>query len=188
MSTPADTPATDTLSKRHRRFVEEYLVDLNAAAAARRAGIPPAGARVWACRALADPKVNEAVAAAQAERSTRTQVEADRVVSELASLALYDPAALCAIPVTRPADIPKLPEAVRRAIIGWGWDKQGNFTPKLSPKTPALELLGRHLGMWNDKLKVEGDLTVRVRQMSDEDLNAQLAALLGTAGDEEGEP
>lgn len=182
------TTATDTLNKRQRRFVEEYLVDLNAAAAARRAGIPAAGAGVWACRALAEPKIQEAVAAALAARSTRTQVEADRVVSELASLALYDPADLCAIEVTGPQDIPNLPETTRRAIIGWGWDRQGNFILKLSPKTPALDLLGRHLGMWNDKLRVEADLTVRVRQMSDEDLNAQLAALLGTASDGEGAP
>ncbi|MBP2230811.1 hypothetical protein J2847_004120 [Azospirillum agricola] len=46
---------------------------------------------------------------------------------------------------------------------------------KLHPKDKALELLGRHLGMWNDKLEMSGEL--KVKAMSDADLDARIAEL-----------
>jgi hypothetical protein len=62
-------------------------------------------------------------------------------------MAFYDPADIAGHPIAGPQDICGLPEPVRRAIVGWGWDKQGNFTLKLSPKTPSLIEIGRHLGI-----------------------------------------
>jgi hypothetical protein len=73
---------------RHRRmrFVEEYLVDLDEAAAAKRANLPEAiGARLLSSRAIrAD------IALAQRARMSRTQVYADEVLNQLWAMANVD--------------------------------------------------------------------------------------------------
>src|SRR6478736_4951624 len=79
------------LNDRQRRFVEQYLVDLNATQAAIRAGYSAATASEQASRLLANVKVAAAIAEAQAARSRRTEVTADRVVLELARVAFGDP-------------------------------------------------------------------------------------------------
>lgn len=141
---------------RRARFVEEYLIDLNGSRAAVAAGYAVSSSRVQACNLLANPEVQEELAVAMAERSKRTQITADRVLTELGAMALYDPAAIASHPMEGPADIATLPEMVRRAIVGWGWDKDGHFILKLSPKTPSLELIGRHLGMFKEKVELSG--------------------------------
>lgn len=55
-----------------------------------------------------------------------------------------------------PADIKRLPETVRRAIVGWSWDRNQNFTVKLADKSKALDQLARHLSLYNDRLEVNG--------------------------------
>lgn len=74
------------LSAKRQRFVEEYLVDLNAAAAYRRAGYTARSDNVAAVeghRLLSDPKIAAAISAAQAARSERTLITADEVIQGL---------------------------------------------------------------------------------------------------------
>ncbi len=75
------------MTPRQGRFVEEYLIDLNATQAARRAGYSErwAGDRGW--KLLRDPEVAAAIEKAQAARAERTRVSADKVVKELAKVA-----------------------------------------------------------------------------------------------------
>ncbi len=144
------------LTDRQQVFVREYLIDLNGTQAAIRAGYSPKTANEQAARLLAKASVSEAIQAGQATRAASAGVSAERVVQELAHLSFYDPAALTKTPITKPEDIANLPENVRRAIIGWEYDAKGNFKIKLSPKTPSLDLLARHLGMLKDKLQIGG--------------------------------
>jgi phage terminase small subunit len=144
------------LNPKQTRFVEEYLLDLNASKAAVRAGYSAKTADQQGYQLLQDTSVSAAIQAAQAARSERTKIDADRVVQELTAMAIYDPADIAKQGMAGPEDIAKLPEQVRRAIVGWGWDKQGNFTLKLSPKTPSLDLLGRHLGMFKSQIEHTG--------------------------------
>jgi hypothetical protein len=81
--------------------------------------------------------------------SRRTTIAADNVVTELAGLAFYDAGVIAAARIEKPEDIQKLPQQVRRAIVGWKWDREGRLVLSLSPKVPSLELLGRHFGLWN---------------------------------------
>lgn len=145
-----------SLTDKRGAFIREYLIDLNATQAAVRAGYSEKTAYSQGQRLLKDVEIADAIQEAQNARGERVQITADRVISELVAMATYDPADLARIPMAGPEDIAKLPENVRRAIVGWGWDKQGNFTLKLSPKTPSLDLLGRHLGMFKDRLEVTG--------------------------------
>jgi phage terminase small subunit len=74
------------LTPKQARFVEEYLIDLNATQAARRAGYSARTANEQGCRLLANVSVADAIAAAQNRRAQRTEVSADRVVAELAKI------------------------------------------------------------------------------------------------------
>lgn len=152
-----------TLTPKQSRFVEEYLVDLNATQAAVRAGYSERTANEQGARLLANVSVAQAIAAAQDERSSRTQMDADQVLRELGQIGFFDPAALRG--VRGPEDVAALPPEVRRVIVGWSWDKHGNFVVKLASKMTALELLGRHFSMWNDKLK--HDVTDPVKELLD---------------------
>lgn len=78
------------LPARKQAFVDNYLLDLNAAAAAIRAGYSPRGAAQAPYRLMQETAVSDAIAVAQAARSRRTGMSADRVVRELARIAFAD--------------------------------------------------------------------------------------------------
>ncbi len=82
--------ALQRLPAKRQLFVAEYLVDLNGAQAAIRAGYSAKAAKGQARRLLADPAVQAAVAEAFAGRMERTQASADAVVEELSRIAFAD--------------------------------------------------------------------------------------------------
>ncbi|MFK1309815.1 terminase small subunit [Pseudomonas aeruginosa] len=71
------------LTKKQRLFVDEYLLDLNATQAAIRAGYSTRRATEIGYQLLQRPEVAQAIQAAMAERSKRTEVEADYVIRRL---------------------------------------------------------------------------------------------------------
>lgn len=150
-------PKTDDLTPKQAAFVREYLIDLNATQAAIRAGYSAKTAKEQAARLLSNVNAQRAIQSGVSARAEKVEVSAERVLRELCCLALYDPADIAKESVNCPADIAKLPEHVRRCIIGWSWDKMGNFVLKLSPKTPNLDLLGRHLALFKDRLELSGE-------------------------------
>lgn len=77
------------LTPRQRRFVEEYLIDLNARSAARRAGFSP-GSRNYPSRLMRNPEIARAIAQAMAERAERTGITRERVLAEYARIAFID--------------------------------------------------------------------------------------------------
>jgi hypothetical protein len=76
-------PTTQTLTAKQRRFVEEYLIDLNATQAATRAGYSEATAYAIGHECLKKPKVAAAVQRGQAVRSGEVRVTSDDVLREL---------------------------------------------------------------------------------------------------------
>lgn len=160
----------DAHSQLHRKlapmqvkFVEEYLQDLNATQAAIRAGYSAKSAAETAVKLCQKVQVQRAIQEGIAARALRTGITADRVLLELERMAFFDPADYTKI--NSPADIKALPEDQRRAIVGWKYDKLGNFTVDFA-KVPTLTLLGRHLSMWTDKVevKVESELADRLKR------------------------
>jgi phage terminase small subunit len=79
------------LTPKQARFIEEYIVDLNATQAAIRAGYSVRSAKDIGCQNLAKLYIQEAIAEAIAERSQRTKITQDRVLEEYARLAFLDP-------------------------------------------------------------------------------------------------
>jgi len=78
------------LTPRQKRFVQEYLVDLNATQAAIRAGYSQKGAETRGSELLRNRKVAAAVRVAKEKREERTEVTADKIVRELAQIAFND--------------------------------------------------------------------------------------------------
>lgn len=75
-----------SLTAKQARFVEEYLIDLNATQAAIRAGYSEKTARQSGAENLSKPDIAEAIAEAQAKRSERTKIDADYVLRQAVKL------------------------------------------------------------------------------------------------------
>ena len=80
------------LNEKQQRFVEEYMIDLNATQAAIRAGYSVKSASDIGGQLLGKTHVQRAIARAKAERSRRTGITQDRVLQELARIAFVNAA------------------------------------------------------------------------------------------------
>lgn len=89
---PENESGAVNLTAKQQRFVDEYLIDLNATAAYKRAGYKATGhsAESAAARLLSNVEVAKAIAQAQEKRQERTFITADRVLQELARIAFFD--------------------------------------------------------------------------------------------------
>lgn len=152
------------MTNKQARFVEEYLIDLNATQAAIRAGYSPNTAQEIGAENLKKPMIKAAVDAAMAERSTRTGVNQDRVVRELARIAFVKITDVANSDGTIKTDASDDDLACIESIKVKRSDNDTGYMfereVKLSSKMKALELLGKHLGMFSDKLNIEGVLPV----------------------------
>lgn len=170
--------ARQTLTNRQKRFIDEYLIDLNATRAAIRAGYSPKTAEWIGPQQLTKNHVAEAVAQRMKDRAQRTQITQDRVLKEFARIAFFDPRKLFRDDGT-PRPINELDDDTAAAIAGLDvseeFDGSGpdrvfvGYTKKykVSDKKGALDSVARHLGMFNDKMALTGkdgeDLSIAVR-------------------------
>ena len=146
------------LTEKQQRFVDEYLIDLNATQAAIRAGYSVKTANEHGSQNLAKLSIQQAIAEQMAERSKRTGVNQDRVVLELARIAFVKMTDLVdshgRIKDDAVEDDLACIESVKYKSSESDTGSSIEREVKISPKLKALELLGKHLGMWNDKLDV----------------------------------
>lgn len=158
------------------RFVQEYLIDMNATRAAIRAGYSEKTAYSQGQRLLKNVEIQAALQKAMTKRSERTQVTQDQVVAELARIAFADMSAYATWGedgVTLEGSEDMMPN--QTAVVGEVSETRtkdgGTIRFKLHDKTRALELLGRHLAMFTDVQRVTGDLPpMQVFLTSDEDI------------------
>jgi len=160
-----------------RRFIDEYMVDLNGAQAAVRAGYAAGSARYSAARNLARKDIKAEVAARIADRATRVKVTADQVIKELARLAFVDPSRIMSYSRgrIRLSETDSLSEDDRRCVEELSESVGGGVKVRLASKVKALELLGRHLGLFVDRMEHSGPDGGPIRatvDMSDEELEA----------------
>lgn len=146
------------LSEQRQRFVEEYLIDLNGTQAAIRAGYSVKTAQEQSSRLLSNVMVQEAISKAMAARSRRTGVNQDRVVLELAKLAFVKMTDVVdsngRIREDATDDDLSCIESIKFKESDNEFGGSVEREVKIGSKLKALELLGKHLGMWNDKLDV----------------------------------
>lgn len=125
------------LTEKQKLFVAEYLVDLNATQAAIRAGYSEKTAEQIGYQLLQKTLVQDAIQEAREKRQQRTEITQDMVVEELRAVAF-----------AKAADYT-------------------DSTLKYSNKLKALELLGKHLGMFTDKVEHSGETGLRIELAPD---------------------
>jgi len=149
----------DRLTPKQQRFVEEYLVDLNATQAAIRAGYSSDSAAEQGSRMLRNVKVRACIDQAMAERSKRTGINQDRVLIELARLGFINAVDLinsddATIKQNASRDDTAAILSVKVKVIPTEDGEIVEREVKMNDKIKALELLGKHLGMFKDKVEV----------------------------------
>ncbi|MED0681077.1 terminase small subunit [Aneurinibacillus thermoaerophilus] len=153
------------LNAKQRRFVEEYLIDLNATQAAIRAGYSVKRASEIGYQLLQKTTVSEAIAVEMARRSKRTEITQDMIVQQLAKIAFAD---LKEYVEWNEEGIQLKPSdgvdgTVLQSISEVNLPKGGTKTEiKMNDKLKALELLGRHLGMFKDNVNVNATVGVQI--------------------------
>lgn len=174
------------LAARHARFVEEYLVDLNATQAAIRAGYSARTARQMGEENLSKPDIQAAIAKRMHDREKRTEITQDRVIAELAKIAFGNKRSVMEwgpsgvklkdsklLTDDDAAQVAEVSESVTNA--------GGTLKLKTHDKVKALELIGRHLGMFKDRVELTGKDGGPIQcerapaDLTDEELAAELA-------------
>ena len=162
------------LTPKQMRFVDEWLIDFNGKQAAIRAGYSAKTAEATAARLLRNVKVQAEISRRQKELQKRTEVSQDRVVKELARIAFSDmtdyaqvetrmiekddgtEVSYQAVALKETAEL----SAEQRAALAGIKQGANGIEVKLHDKIKALELLGRHIGMFTDKLEVKGAIDI----------------------------
>jgi len=151
---------TQKLTPKQARFVAEYLVDLNATQAAVRAGYSRKTATWIGPQLLGKTHVAQAIERAQEKRALRVEITQDEIIRDIMEI--------------RDRCMQRAPVVDMRGRQVQ--DEEGNnlwaFNSRDALK--ALELLGKHLGMFVDRSKVEVEGHVEV--VSDEAVAAILAS------------
>lgn len=114
------------MTEKQKKFCDEYLIDLNATQAAIRAGYSKRTAYSIGVENLRKPEIQNYLERRQRERQERTEIDQDLIIKHLAMIGLLE-----------------LTDS--KMITG---------IVKASDKIKALELLGKHNGMFTDKISV----------------------------------
>lgn len=180
------------LTARQTRFVDEYLIDLNAARAAARAGYEAGTAYTSGPRLLRRPEVAAAVAAGMAERAERTGITAERVLAEYARMAFSDIRRAVSWRTLEPEqgegarrkaaasqvqvlDAEQMDAETAAAIAEVSQAAGGALRVKMHDKKGALDSLARHLGLFDGRGEAggrgeaeggDGELTDRMAQLT----------------------
>lgn len=167
------------LTPRQLRFVEEYLIDLNATQGAIRAGYSPKTANEQGARLLANVNIARAVAEAQKNRSVRTKITQDMVLTELAKIGFSDirkvvkwqsdlittedaedgDTLVVKTVVTNGVQLissEEVDDDTAAAISEISQNNTGGIKVKFHDKKGALVDIGKHLGMFKDQHEFSG--------------------------------
>lgn len=163
------------LTFRQELFAKEYLVDLNATQAAIRAGYSEKTAGSQGERLLKNVEISAVIQSNMDKRAAKIEITSEKVLQEIAKLAFsnlqdfYDESGQL-------KDIHSLPRDVAACLLS----NKINLTEacavqeiKLHDKKGSLELLGRHLRLFNDVGSKENPLNVnKLHEMTEEELLA----------------
>lgn len=166
---PSDTDVPSTGNAKRDAFCDEYIIDFNATRAAQRAGYSPKSAHVQGHDLLKNPKVKARIDALKRARAARAQMSADEVLEELAKLARANMQDYMVVgPHGDPVlDWSKLTRdqaaALQEVTVDDYVDGRGDEARdvrrvkfKLADKKGALVELGKHLGLFPNKVELGG--------------------------------
>ena len=155
------------LTPEQKKFVDEYLVDLKHTNAVRRInpGMSNRAVSVKARRMMNIPAVKEAIAHHMKKREVKREIKAEMVVEELARIAFQDVRNVVSFSEAGVVfkNSAELDDDTARSICEVSettTQHGGTKRIKMYDKVNALELLGRHLGMWKEKVEHSGGIIV----------------------------
>lgn len=166
------------LTPKQKRFVAEYLVDLNATAAAIRAGYSKKTAEVIGYENLRKPQIKTAINQAMQDQQKRTEITQDMVISELAKLGFFDIRKMFDKD-GKPLEISQLDNDTAAALVGLDVQDVYEFNGdekqfvgyvkkyKMADKIRALELLGKHTGAFEKQDTQTAALETAMRALAD---------------------
>lgn len=184
------------LTEKQKRFVDEYLIDLNATRAYKAAYSSVKKDEVAASasvRLLRNVKVQEYLKERQSNLQKRTEITQDKVLQELAKIAFSSGADFAQVVTKKKRrhvwneetqeyelsneyaqfvelkDTDSLPEDKKAAIASIKETKFG-ISVESCDKVKALELIGRHLGMFKDKVEVSGHMNNPMEGLTTDEL------------------
>ncbi|WNS74245.1 terminase small subunit [Bacillus sp. DTU_2020_1000418_1_SI_GHA_SEK_038] len=135
------------LTDKQELFVQEYLLDLNATQAAIRAGYSKISAKEIGYENLTKPHILARIEELQSERSEKLQIDQEWVLRRLVQISDR-----CM--TTEP-------------VMAFDYESKsmvetGEYQFDSHGANKATELIGKHLGMFKDKLELSGDLEINV--------------------------
>jgi len=158
----------DRLTSRQQAFIIEYLVDLNATKAAIRAGYAASNAGSYGADLLANPIISQRIEAGIAQRAHRIAMKQEDILHEMSLLShsshdhyYIDDEGQVKLTASAPEGAMRAIQAIRRKVIT-RTDKDGSTTKtyevelKLWEKPAPLKLMGRHVGLFPDKVEHSG--------------------------------
>lgn len=157
------------MTPKQKRFVEEYLIDLNATQAAIRAGYSAKTAQEQSSRLLSNAMVSGAIAVAKSERSAKTGIDAAWLLTRLAQEAIADVNDLYSDD-GRIRPVKEWPLIWRQGLVA-GLEVEtigegaGYLTKiKLSDRTKRLELIGKHIDVqaFREQVAHSGEININV--------------------------
>lgn len=167
------------LTEKQKAFANEYLIDLNATQAAIRAGYSKKTAEQMGYKLVQKSSVQEYISERMKDREKRTEITQDMVLKELASIAFddiknylsfktekvlvgYDVNGLPVSDYKTIVDIKDSNEINTKNISELSIGKDGQFKFKLYCRDNALQQIGKHLGMFTDKVELSGNVNSEV--------------------------
>lgn len=192
------------MNAKQSRFVQEYLIDLNATQAAKRAGYSDETAYSQGQRLLKNAEIARAVEMAMERRESRTEITQDRVLAELAKIGFADMRKLLRWTGNLPKfdedeaeksgeveisvanfvqlfDSDDLDDDIAACISEISQTREGALKVKLHDKQAALVSIGRHLGMFKERVEHTGKDggAIEVEQRIRDDADAVTRAIAG---------
>lgn len=145
------------LTNKQARFCNEYMTDFNATQAAIRAGYSQKTAAQAGCSLLTKPNIKEKITLTTNEMAGDNLATVNRIISELCGIAftrVTDVVSISPGGVASVNPIDELTDSQQRAIESISQTQFG-VKIKMHDKVRAIELLGRHLGMWVEKIEID---------------------------------
>ena len=131
------------LTPKQEKFVQEYMIDLNATQAAIRAGYSKKTAYSIGNENLNKPEIASRIKARQAELAIVAKLSQEWVIAQLVNVVAKSSQAV---------EVEKWDPAERKMI------STGEYVYDSKGVTTAAQLIGKHLGMFTDKLDINGSM------------------------------
>jgi phage terminase small subunit len=161
---------TKGLTAKQFLFCQEYIKDLNGSRAATAAGFKEHSASAAASRMLDWPHIQEHIQMLMDKRANKMGIDADRVLKSILAIAefdigdLYTPEGVLKPVHQMPKEVRQILSGVKVGEIKVDGERVGEMVePKIPDRLKALELLGRHLKLFTDKIEHSGDITIADR-------------------------